>query len=144
VVPEQVVDAFVAARALADRHSPALEQALVAEFLAEGHFARHIRRMRALYAERQDALVSASRRELAGLLDVAPSEAGMHVVGWLPALASDRDLSHRAAAGGISAPAVSSYALRHRARPGLLLGYACVNARQIGEGLRKLAPVLGA
>jgi len=142
VVPDRVVDAFISARALADRHGPGLEQALVAEFLAEGHFARHIRRMRALYAERQEALVSGARREFAGLLDLAPSEAGMHLVGWLPRHANDRDVSRKAADGGVSAPAVSSYALRHGARPGLLLGYACVNARQIREGLRKLAPVL--
>ncbi|MBZ5625463.1 MAG: PLP-dependent aminotransferase family protein [Acidobacteriia bacterium] len=142
VAPEAVVDAFISARALADRHSPALEQALVAEFLSEGHFARHVRRMRALYAERQDALVSAARRELAGLLEVPPAEAGMHLVGWLPKSATDCEVSRRAAAAGVSAPAVSLYALRPPARPGLLLGYAAVNGRQIREGVRKLASTM--
>jgi GntR family transcriptional regulator/MocR family aminotransferase len=139
VAPEQVVDAFISARGLADRHAPALEQALVCEFLTEGHFARHVRRMRSLYAERQDALVSAARRELAGFLEVAPAEAGMHLVGWLPEGANDRDVSERAAAAGVSTPAVSRYAMRAQRRPGLMLGYAAVNARQIREGIRKLA-----
>ncbi|MBX0326142.1 PLP-dependent aminotransferase family protein, partial [Oscillochloris sp. ZM17-4] len=73
VVPPDLVPAFVAARALADRHSPGIEQAIVADFLAEGHFARHLRRTRARYAARQAALVEAAR-PLAGRLDVAPAE----------------------------------------------------------------------
>ena len=63
VVPAGAVDAFAAARALADRHPPGPSQALVAELLAEGHFARHVRRMRTLYSERQAALLAAARRE---------------------------------------------------------------------------------
>ena len=142
VVPEPLAPAFTAARALADRHSPALEQALVSEFLAEGHFARHVRRMRALYAERQDALLAAAHRELPGLLDVQPSEAGMSLVGWLPPGMNDREVSQRLAAAGIAAPAVSSYALEASTPPALLLGYACLNTRQIRDGVRKLASVL--
>jgi GntR family transcriptional regulator/MocR family aminotransferase len=142
VAPEAVVDAFISARALADRHSPSLEQALVSEFLSEGHFARHVRRMRALYAERQGALVSAARRELAGVLDVGPAEAGMHLVGWLPKKAVDREVSRKAADAGVSAPAVSLYAMGPHAPPGLLLGYAAVNGRQIRDGIRKLAATM--
>src|SRR5215211_5883732 len=60
VVPPDLVDAFVNARALLDRHSPILEQVVLADFIAEGHFLRHIRRMRALYAERQAVLLAAA------------------------------------------------------------------------------------
>jgi GntR family transcriptional regulator/MocR family aminotransferase len=142
VVPEPLARAFASARALTDRHSPGLEQALVSEFLSEGHFARHIRRMRALYAERQDALVEAARRELFGRLEVSAAEAGMHLVGWLPPGAADQEVSRRLASAGVTAPAVSLYGLRATVRPGLLLGYAAVNARQIREGIRKIAGVL--
>ncbi len=90
VVPPELVDAFVAARALADRHSPSVTQAALADFIDGGHFARHVRRTRALYAERQAALVRAVRRALRGLLDVTPAEAGMHLLGWLPAGVDDR------------------------------------------------------
>ena len=143
VVPAGAVDAFAAARALADRHPPGPSQALLAEFLAEGHFARHIRRMRTLYAERQDALVSAARRECAGLLEVSPADAGMHLVAWLPKGSNDREVSRRAAAAGISAPPLSAY-YQHAdaARPGLLLGYSCVNRRKIQVSARRLAAAM--
>jgi GntR family transcriptional regulator/MocR family aminotransferase len=142
VVPESVVEAFASARALADRQAPVLEQALAAEFLSEGHFARHIRRMRTLYAERQEALVSAAHRELGGMLEISPADAGMHLAGWLPAHISDQEASRKAAAGGVTAPAVSAYSVRHRTSPGLLLGYAALNVRQIREGVRKLAAAM--
>ncbi len=142
VVPESLVDAFISARGLSDRHSPSIEQAIVAEFLTEGHFARHVRRMRALYEERQDALVALVHRELAGALDVTSHEAGMHLVGWLPKGASDGKASARALASGVTVPALSLYSMRSGAPPGLLLGYAALNGRQIREGVRKLASTM--
>jgi len=72
----------------------------------------------------------------------SPAEAGMHLVGWLPPNAVDRGVSRKAAAAGISAPAVSLYALDPYAHPGLLLGYAAVNDRQIRDGVRKLASTM--
>jgi GntR family transcriptional regulator/MocR family aminotransferase len=142
VVPEQLVDAFVTARALADRHPPGLEQALAAEFLAEGHFARHLRRMRALYAERQQALLTALRTEIGGSLEVAPDEAGMHLIAWLPNNADDAEVARRAVEAGVMLNAVSTYSMKTRLRPGLLLGYAAFNARQIREATRKLGAIL--
>ena len=142
VVPARAVDAFAAARALTDRHPPGPSQALVAEFLAEGHFARHIRRMRTLYAERQAALLSAARREWAGLLEVAPADAGMHLVAWMAPGSSDRETSRRAAAAGVSAPPLSAYCLSAAARPALLLGYSSVNGRKIQEGARRLTAAM--
>ena len=70
---------------------------------------RHLRRMRALYAERQAALVDVAARELGGLLDVNPAAAGMHLVGWLPEGTDDREASHRDAVLGVEAPPVSLY-----------------------------------
>ncbi len=146
VVPDGTVDAFAGARALADRHPPGPSQALVAEFLVEGHFARHVRRMRTLYAERQAALISAAHREWDGLLEVSPADAGMHLVAWLPEGTSDREASSRAAAAGVSAPPLSAYchAAVHGAiaRPALLLGYSAVNARKIQEGARRLCAAM--
>jgi GntR family transcriptional regulator / MocR family aminotransferase len=143
VAPEAVASALASAKALVDRQSPGLDQALVAEFLAEGHFARHVRRMRALYRERQEALVAESRKELAGRLDVEPSEAGMHVIGWLRGVADDAAAARSAAGHGVATTALSAYAVRRRVAPGLVMGYACVTPRQIREGVRKLAAALG-
>ncbi len=142
VVPPDLVDAFTAARALADRHSPLPDQATLADFIAEGHFTRHIRRMRVLYAERQAMLVTEAQRELRGLLDLAPAEAGMHLVGMLPASVDDIAASQRAAAFGVEAPALSNYAVEARFHAGLMLGYACVDEPQIRAGVRQLARAL--
>jgi GntR family transcriptional regulator/MocR family aminotransferase len=141
VVPAHLAGAFIAARALADRHSPSVDQAALADFLAEGHFARHIRRTRALYQQRQQALLAAAQ-ELRGVLDVEAAEAGMHLVGWLPEGIDDQALSQHLAAYGIEAPALSSYALAVLPRGGLLLGYAALNEREIAEDVRHLGAAL--
>jgi GntR family transcriptional regulator / MocR family aminotransferase len=141
VMPESLLDTFVSARALVDRHPPGLEQAIVAEFLAEGHFARHVRRMRTLYAERQEALVLALGRELGGAIEASPAEAGMNLTAWLRGNASDLELSNKAAQVGVVVTPVSAYALEVKPRSGLLLGYAAFTTRQIREGVRKLAQI---
>ncbi|WP_437876961.1 PLP-dependent aminotransferase family protein [Sorangium sp. So ce513] len=142
VVPEGLVDAFVAARALADVSSPSLEQAVLADFMAEGHFARHVRRMRVLYERRQAALVAAAARELPGLLEVRPAPAGMHLLGWLPPGRADRDAAERAAANGVRCVALSELRIDPAGRGALLLGYAAVPEDAIEEGVRRLAAAL--
>ena len=142
VAPKDLTDAFIAARALADRQSPSLDQAILADFINEGHFARHMRKMRSLYAERQQVLVEAARRDLKGLLEVAPAEAGMHLVGWLPERVSDKTASEKAARYGVDVSPLSAYSTKSLPRGGLVLGYAAVNARQIKDGVRRLAQAL--
>ncbi|HYM69620.1 MAG TPA: PLP-dependent aminotransferase family protein [bacterium] len=142
VAPPGLVNAVVAARALVDRECPTVEQAVLAEFIAEGHFARHIRRMRTLYAERQQALLDAADRELRGLLDIRPSEAGMHLVGWLPQGIDDRRAAARAAACGVEAPALSAYRITPSPRGALLLGYTCAPSAEIRAAVSRLAAAL--
>jgi GntR family transcriptional regulator/MocR family aminotransferase len=144
VVPPDLVEPFVVARALTDRHPPLLEQAILADFIAEGHFARHVRRMRTIYAARQRALVDASREHLAGLLDVQPGEAGLHLVGWLPPGTNDRAASASALSQGVEAPPLSAYRIVLEGRPGLALGYAAVDETEIQAGTRRLAVALRA
>ena len=142
VAPPDLVDAFVAARELTDRHSPQVEQAVLADFMAEGHFGRHVRRMRSLYAERRAALLESAERELAGLLDVVPAEAGMHLVGLLPKGEDDREVSRRAAAAGVEAPPFSAFSLAPPRAGGLVLGYAAFGRHEIEEGVRLLRKAL--
>jgi GntR family transcriptional regulator/MocR family aminotransferase len=144
VVPPDLVDAFAAARGVLSRFTPSMDQAVLADFINDGHFARHIRRMRTLYAERQAVLVEAARRELDGLLEVNPHEAGIHLVGWLADGADDREASKAASEAGVDAQALSSFSIKHRSRGGLLLGYAGYDERQIRVGVRKLATALRA
>jgi GntR family transcriptional regulator/MocR family aminotransferase len=142
VVPSDLIEAFVSARELTDRHPPTVDQAVLADFIAEGHFLRHLRRMRALYAERQAALVDAAARELPGLLDVNPAAAGMHLVGWLPEGTDDREASRRAATLGVEAPPVSLYGSVPGQRGGLMLDYAAVGETEMRGGVRRLAKAL--
>jgi GntR family transcriptional regulator / MocR family aminotransferase len=142
VVPPDLVDPFVAARALTDRHSPSVTQAALADFIAEGHFARHVRRTRALYAERQAVLVDTAARLLAGALRVPPAEAGLHLVGWLPPGTDDRAASTAAAARSVEAAALSAFRMRPTGPGGLLLGYAGLSPREIRDGVDRLATAL--
>jgi GntR family transcriptional regulator/MocR family aminotransferase len=142
VVPPDLVDAFRTALRFASMFPPRLEQAALAEFIAEGHFARHIRRMRALYAKRQATLVEAARRSLSGLLDVQPAEGGMHLVGWLPEGVDDQIASQQAAAHGVDAFPLSTYGLEKPRRGALLLGYTAVNEEEIEYGVARLARAL--
>jgi len=142
IVPENLVDAFTAARALTDSHSPSIDQAVLTDFIEEGHFARHIRKMRALYAERQAALVIAAKSELGGFLEVQPNEAGMYLIGWLPAGASDKTASQKALEQGIVANSLSAYSSTKPAREGLILGYTAFSPGQIRNGVERLAKAL--
>ena len=142
VVPPDLVESFTAARELADRHSPLIEQAVLARFMSEGHFARHVRRMRKLYAGRQAVLVEAANHHFGGLLDIRPAEAGLHLVGRLPEGVDDREASWYAEAAGVEAPALSFYGVRPQTRKGLLLGYAAVAEPEIQSGVISLAKAL--
>jgi len=138
VVPRDLVEAFLATRLFLDMHPPWLEQVVLAEFMAAGHFARHIRRMRTLYAERQAALVEAAR-QLSGALDVRPAGAGMHLLGWLPAGSDDQAIAQLAARHQVSTRPLSRFFLEPLAQRALLLGYAAVPIPAIQEGVRRLA-----
>ena len=66
VAPPGLVDAFVKGRVMTDLHSATIPQAALADSIEEGHFVRHLRRMRKLYAERQASLLAAAKAELPG------------------------------------------------------------------------------
>lgn len=142
IVPPDLVGAFVAARAVTDRQSPSIEQAVLAEFITAGHFARHIRRMRLIYAARQAALVGAVRQELGTLLDIGVTAAGMHLSGWLPAGTDDVALLAQCAQQGIVTQALSTYYIGPVARPGFLLGYAAYDEAAIQAAVRRMAVII--
>jgi GntR family transcriptional regulator/MocR family aminotransferase len=143
VVPPDLVDVFAAARFVADRHSSMLEQSTLTDFIVEGHFARHIRRMRALYAERQRILLDAAKRDLDGLLDLMPTETGMHLTGWLPNGVADREAAKRAAEHDVDVSPLSWYCLTPPVRGALLLGYGATGPAEIRAAVKRLAKALG-
>ena len=139
IVPPPLVDAFVTARLIVDRHSSVVEQAILADFIAEGHYARHVRRMRTLYAERQNVLLDALQ-PYSDVVDVQPTRAGLNVLAWLPAGVDDRQVARAAEVVGIEAPPLSPFALRPLAQGGLILNFAGYDEM----ALRSAAPRLGA
>ena len=145
VVPSALVDSFGAARAVLDRQSPTVEQAVLAEFIGDGHFARHVRRMRALYAERQEALLRAAQNgPLAEHLETAASGAGMHLMGWLRHLRDDRRAATCALEAGIETPPLSAMSLAPRPRAALLLGFAAFTPQPLARASDRLAGALRA
>ena len=117
------------------------DQTVVADFIREGHFARHIRRMRRLYATRRELLVESLRRHLGGMIDVGLPASGTHVVMYLRNGISDVDACRVAAANGVVTTPLSS-AYIGAGQSGLLLGYASVRGPLIERGVRQLAMAL--
>jgi GntR family transcriptional regulator/MocR family aminotransferase len=142
VIPKDLVRAFYAAREATDIFPPTLYQAALTDFIKQGHFARHIRRMRMLYMQRRIALGEAIRSELGKYLEVVDAEAGMHLVALLPPGVNDKTVSRKAAEAGISAIPLSSCYLKRSPRGGLVLGYGGTDKAQIENGVRILGRII--
>jgi GntR family transcriptional regulator/MocR family aminotransferase len=142
VAPSELLKGFLAARRIIDMHLPLLEQMALADFLAEGHFARHLRKMRLLYLERRNALVDALARELGDLLDVTVPEAGLHLAVWLPSGMSAHTATQQAAAHGLHLLPISHFSLRPLQRDGVLLGFASASPEELRAGVQMLALAL--
>ena len=141
VVPPSLSEPFISANGIISKGPPTHLQAAVADFITEGHFARHIRRMRKIYKERQDALLEAAHSKLDNLLDVSPSNAGMHLIGWLPEGIDDVAVSESAAARGIEITPLSSCYQHPPQRGGFMLGFASVPPEMLRNGIDVLASV---
>ena len=143
VVPPELVNAYSSAVHLLARGVPTLFQAVLADFIDDGYFSIHLRRMRVVYAERQEALVDAIRSQLDGLLHVTPARAGMNVIGWLPAGSDDTTARRKIAELGVLSFPISSYFVDQRPRPGLFLGFCCSPVEKIRPAVQEMARALG-
>ena len=143
VLPPDLVPAFSEVRRTMDSSSPTFSQAVLAAFLREGHFARHIRRTRLICRERREALVAALARRLPEVT-VVGDEAGMFLCATLPRGARDREIAARAAREGILAPPLSECYLGPAPRQGLVLGYGGASPSEIEAGVEGLARIVGA
>jgi GntR family transcriptional regulator/MocR family aminotransferase len=139
VVPERLIDAFTAARRIQGRSCKALEQAALASFIVEGAFARHVRRMRDIYQERQAVLIEEVERQLSGVATIRKAQSGIHLLAHLAASLEDIPLSKKVAAKGIDAVPLTPLALSPRRCGGLLLGYAVASPQEIRKGVEVIA-----
>jgi GntR family transcriptional regulator/MocR family aminotransferase len=144
IVPSDLRDRLVAARAAADQHPPTIDQAVMADFLLEGHFARHVRRMRTAYRERLEALQAAAERYCRGALRVRPVATGLHALADLDGVDAAR-VSVEAAKRGVEAAPVSAYfSGKESGINGLVLGFAAVRPDAARRGMERLALAIDA
>jgi GntR family transcriptional regulator/MocR family aminotransferase len=139
VLPEDLVPVLRAVRDATDLFAPVLYQRALADFIREGQLARHISRMRALYAERREHMIAAIKRHLGPSFEIESAAAGMHLVVRLPHGIDDRKVAQRAAAAGISCMVLSACCLEPPRQNGLILGYGGVETQRIDACMRQLA-----
>jgi len=142
VVPENMVDVFAAAGSVSTHHPPLLEQAVLCDFITEGHFARHVRRMRELYAERLTVLLESARDKLSGTIEISSVEAGLQTIGWLKGRLKAEAAAAAASKNDVEVIPLNRYAWGHIGRQGLVLGFAAVDPREIRRGVERLAASL--
>ena len=124
VVPEVLLPAFATARYLLDRQPPTLYQTVVEEFMGQGHFAAHVRRMRLKYREQRDALTATLLRHAGDELEIEVPDQGMHLVAYLTRGQSDVEIEAAAARAGIVVRAISRFYRSAPPRAGLMLGFS--------------------
>ncbi len=142
VVPEQLVDKVVRMRYQMDLWANSINQAVLTDFIADGHLGRHLRRMRETYAERRCALQSAAERYVGDSLQLSGMHAGLATPAFYRARVSSRDFESEAAKQGIDATALERYSVNKRRIQGVLLGFAAFESREINQGMQKLATVV--
>jgi GntR family transcriptional regulator/MocR family aminotransferase len=143
VVPPALAGAFATGLSDLYRGGQLMTQAVLADFMTEGHFASHIRRMRMLYAERLQLLREAIRSHFGDGLPISGDDAGLHLALCLPAHCDDAALCHDAQEAGIIVRPLSGYYMKPaRAKPGLILGYACVPNDLVRPTFDRLATVI--
>ena len=142
VIPPDLVEAFLTVRRAMDLGSPSFYQEVLADFIGEGHFARHIRRMRVLYRERRSALVDSIREELGSTAEVLGGEAGMHLTVTFPNRIRDLEISERASRENLWLWPLSPNYLGEASRSGFVLGFGSTDAAEIPGAVRKLRGLL--
>jgi GntR family transcriptional regulator/MocR family aminotransferase len=142
VMPSDVVDRFVAIRRAMDLGPPGFHQEVLADFITEGHFARHIRRMRVLYRDRRSALVDSIIKELGSMVEIVGDEAGMHLAVMLRNRSRDVEIAERAARQNLWIWPLSPSYIGKSPRQGFILGFGSTPTTQIPHAVRKLRKLL--
>src|SRR6202158_3689902 len=142
LVPLRLLPAFVSARYLIDRQPPSLSQTIAADFMRQGHFAAHIRRMRLMYREQRDALAATLMRCAANHLHVDVPDQGMHLIAYLADGVSDIAIESTAKQNGIIVRAMSRFYRAAPARPALMLGFSGFPRQLIVPAAARLAALI--
>ena len=135
VVPEAQIERFEQISQIFSGGGPELTQAIVTEFLTEGHFARHIQRMRKLYRERRDAAATGLEKILGAHMRIDPQPGGMHLVLRIQSGGSDRSLADSIRSHGMYAQALTDWSIGKNVEPALLLGFTNIDSESTAERL---------
>ena len=140
VTPPSIRRAVHRAKFVTDWHTSLLAQAVLARFIDEGAFARHIRKLDGVYRTRRELIAKILGRDFAGRLQLLPSVAGLHVAALAPGSTGDEiaEVVRRAAAAGVAVQSVARCTIDVPLRPGIMLGYGVIPAPRIAEGLRRV------
>lgn len=142
VLPPSLVDFFLGFRYRTDFRNSSFDQAVLHDFIVDGHLARHLRRMRNLYAERLAILMECATQHLDGLLEISNVRAGLYTIGYLRNGMTSRQAEKLAAAQGIEVLGVDRCTMKRPDPNALLLGFGGFNELAIRQGLIRLAKAL--
>jgi GntR family transcriptional regulator/MocR family aminotransferase len=142
VLPAPLIDSFLGFRYRTDFRNSSFDQAVLCDFIADGHFARHLRRMRNLYAERLATLMEGAEQHLGGLLEISNVRAGLYTIGYLKNRMTSRQAEKLAEAQGIEVLGVDRCTLKRTDPNALLLGFGGFDESAIRRGLIRLARAL--
>jgi GntR family transcriptional regulator/MocR family aminotransferase len=142
VAPPPLVDVFNRVSKALFQGVPSGPQAIVADFMQNGHFATHIRRMRKIYAERYQVLYDAAQQHLQGLLDIVPADTGLHTIGLLPPNIQEEDVAAAALKRDIVVTPIERYCIAPTDTKGLVLGFSGIRPAEIAAGVDALAEIL--
>ena len=143
IVPVDLVQRLLAIRRAADLHPPMLEQMALADFIRDGHYATHLRRMRSIYRERVEALEAAATEFCAGALRLRPIHTGLHAVADLDGVDEER-VCEEARDRGIEVAPLRMYFVGRCSANGLLLGFASTPSDTLRRGMELLAAAIDA
>jgi GntR family transcriptional regulator/MocR family aminotransferase len=144
VIPRDLVESFAAMRQAMDLCPSHIPQAVMLEFIREGHFARHIRRMRPIYAERREVLATELARTFGKGTEIIGAEAGLHLALLIPKLRNDQQLAARAAKESLWLSPLSASYVGKSPRHGFVLGFGNTRANQIPAAVRQLKTLCAA
>ncbi len=152
LIPPQLIEAFQWAKHYADTRSAYLEQATLAMLISDGHYARHVRRVRKACAERQQALIHAIQQHLSDYFEVAPSDSGIHLLAWLKTPYTEQEIMTTCREIGLGAQPLSRYyqqqsqnqthVVNPPRRQGILFGFAAHRPAEMQHAIQQLAQAL--
>lgn len=142
VLPPPLVEVFASFKRGTDLNPVGFDQAVLCDFIVDGHFGRHLRRMRNLYSARLEALVHYGQRYLKGFLNITSTKTGLYTVGSLENGMDSRQAETAAAACGIETRALDRFTLKRQDPKGLMLGFAAFEERVLRAGIIRLAAAL--